>query len=101
VHEVLPESLILTGDENIVDIHFVVFWRIRDAQKYLFNIQRPEVTVKDVAESAMRDVVGQSNIQPILTGARQRTEQAVRCRLEENAAMKHHPGQGAEPPERS
>jgi modulator of FtsH protease HflK len=77
VLEVLPESLILTGDENIVDIHFVVFWRIRDAQKYLFNIQSPEVTVKDVAESAMRDVVGQSNIQPILTGARQKTEQAV------------------------
>jgi membrane protease subunit HflK len=77
VLEVLPESLILTGDENIVDIHFVVFWRIRDAQKYLFNIQSPEVTVKDVAESAMRDVVGQSNIQPVLTGARQKTEQAV------------------------
>jgi modulator of FtsH protease HflK len=77
VREVLPESLILTGDENIVDIHFVVFWRIRDAQKYLFNIQSPEITVKDVAESAMRDVVGQSNIQPILTEARQKTEQAV------------------------
>jgi membrane protease subunit HflK len=77
VLEVLPESLILTGDENIVDIHFVVFWRIKDAQKYLFNIQNPEITVKDVAESAMRDVVGQSNIQPILTGARQKTEQAV------------------------
>jgi modulator of FtsH protease HflK len=83
VLEVLPESLILTGDENIVDIHFVVFWRIRDAQKYLFNIQSPEVTVKDVAESAMRDVVGQSNIQPILTGARQRTEQAVQKLMQE------------------
>jgi membrane protease subunit HflK len=83
VLEVLPESLILTGDENIVDIHFVVFWRIRDAQKYLFNIQSPEVTVKDVAESAMRDVVGQSNIQPILTGARQKTEQAVQKLMQE------------------
>jgi membrane protease subunit HflK len=83
VLEVLPESLILTGDENIVDIHFVVFWRIRDAQKYLFNIQNPEITVKDVAESAMRDVVGQSNIQPILTGARQKTEQAVQKLMQE------------------
>jgi membrane protease subunit HflK len=83
VLEVLPESLILTGDENIVDIHFVVFWRIRDAQKYLFNIQRPEVTVKEVAESAMRDIVGQSNIQPILTGARQKTEQAVQKLMQE------------------
>jgi len=71
------ESLMLTGDENIVDINFVVFWRIKDAQKYLFNIQKPDVTVKEVAESAMRDIVGRSNIQPLLTGARQETEQAV------------------------
>jgi modulator of FtsH protease HflK len=77
VRPVLEESLILTGDENIVDINFVVFWRIKDAQKYLFNIQKPDVTVKEVAESAMRDIVGQSNIQPLLTGARQQTEQAV------------------------
>jgi membrane protease subunit HflK len=83
VRNVPEESLILTGDENIVDIHFVVFWRIKDAQKYLFNIQSPEVTVKDVAESAMRDVVGQSNIQPILTGARQKTEQAVQKQMQE------------------
>ena len=67
----------LTGDENIVDVDFVVFWRIKDAQAYLFNIQNPEITVKEVAESAMREIVGQSNIQPILTEARQKTEQAV------------------------
>ena len=77
VTDVPQESLMLTGDENIVDIHFVVYWRIKDAQKYLFNIQNPETTVKEVAESAMRDIVGQSNIQPLLTGARQKTEQAV------------------------
>jgi membrane protease subunit HflK len=77
VLRVPEESLMLTGDENIVDINFVVFWRIKDATKYLFNIQKPEVTVKEVAESAMRDIVGQSNIQPLLTGARQKTEQAV------------------------
>ena len=67
----------LTGDENIVDVDFVVFWRIRDAAEYLFNIQNPETTVKEVAESAMREIVGQSNIQPILTEARQKTEAAV------------------------
>lgn len=67
----------LTGDENIVEINFVVFWRIKDAVKFLFNIQNPEVTVKAVAESAMRDIVGQSEIRPLLTGARQKTEQAV------------------------
>jgi membrane protease subunit HflK len=71
------ESLMLTGDENIVDIDFVVLWRIKDAAKYLFNIQNPDTTVKEVAESAMREVVGQSNIQPILTQERQKTEEAV------------------------
>ena len=54
-----------------------------DAQQYLFNIQNPEVTVKEVAESAMREVVGQSNIQPILTEARQKTEQAVQKLMQE------------------
>jgi membrane protease subunit HflK len=72
------ESLMLTGDENIVDIDFVVFWRIKDAEKYLFNIQNPDITVKEVAESAMREVVGESEIQPILTEDRRKTEQAVR-----------------------
>jgi modulator of FtsH protease HflK len=75
--DVPEESLMLTGDENIVDVDFVVFWRIKDAQAYLFNIQNPETTVKEVAESAMREIVGQNNIQPILTEARQKTEQAV------------------------
>ena len=80
---VREESLMLTGDENIVDVNFVVFWRIRDAQQYLFNMQNPEVTVKEVAESAMRELVGQSDIQPILTGARQKTEQAVQTLMQD------------------
>ena len=74
---VREEILMLTADENIVDVNFVVYWRIQAPLKYLFSIQNPEITVKDVAESAMREVVGQSNIQPLLTGARQKTEQAV------------------------
>jgi membrane protease subunit HflK len=61
----------------IVEVHCVVFWRIMNAQQYLFKVQNPEITVKDVAESAIRDIVGQSDIQPLLTGARQKTEQAV------------------------
>ena len=83
VRDVPEESLMLTGDENIVDVDFVVYWRIKDAQKYLFNIQNPEITVKEVAESAMREIVGQSNIQPILTEARQKTEQAVQKLMQE------------------
>ena len=79
VRDVPEESLMLTGDENIVDVDFVVFWRISDAPKFLFNIQDPEGTVKDVAESAMREIVGQSDIEPILDrGARQ--DRGRRCR---------------------
>jgi membrane protease subunit HflK len=77
--DVPEESLMLTGDENIVDVDFTVLWRIKPngAADYLFNIQSPEGTVKAVAESAMREVIGRSEIQPILTGARQNVETAV------------------------
>ncbi|TFG86969.1 MAG: FtsH protease activity modulator HflK [Hyphomicrobiales bacterium] len=77
VRDVPEESLMLTGDENIVDIDFVVIWKIDDAPDYLFNIQNPEGTVKDVAESAMREIVGQSDIEPILTSSRAETESKV------------------------
>jgi membrane protease subunit HflK len=64
----LNESLMLTGDENIVDIEFTVFWRLDDAGKYLFNIQNPqELTIKVVAESAMREVIGRTPIERALT----------------------------------
>jgi membrane protease subunit HflK len=75
--DVPEESLMLTGDENIVDVDFSVFWLVRNAADYLFNVQYPEGTIKAVAESAMREVIGRSQIQPILTGARQVTETAV------------------------
>jgi membrane protease subunit HflK len=77
--DVPEESLMLTGDENIVDVDFSVLWRVNPSAvgDYLFNIQNPEATVKAVAESAMRQVVGHSNIGPILTGARQNIETAV------------------------
>jgi len=77
--DLLEESLMLTGDENIVDVDFSVFWQIKSdgASAYLFNIQQPEGTVKAVAESAMREVVGRSEIQPILGPARQTIETAV------------------------
>jgi membrane protease subunit HflK len=79
MRDVPEESLMLTGDENIVDVDFTVLWRIKPkgVADYLFNIQNPEGTVKAVAESAMREVIGRSNIQPILTGARTSNELAV------------------------
>jgi membrane protease subunit HflK len=79
IRDVPEESLMLTGDENIVDVDFSVLWKVKlnGVGDYLFNIQQPEGTVKAVAESAMREVIGRSTIQPILTGARQNIETAV------------------------
>jgi len=78
MRDVPEESLMLTGDENIVDVDFSVLWRIKPngVGEYLFNIQNPEGTVKAVAESAMREVIGRSEISQILT-IRQPTEVAV------------------------
>ena len=67
---VTPESLMLTGDENIIDIQFAVFWVIKDAAKYLFNIRNPEQTVKAVAESAMRETIGKSGFETSRTTGR-------------------------------
>jgi membrane protease subunit HflK len=71
----LPEeALMLTGDENIVDINFTVFWLIKDAQSYLFNIRNPEGTVKSAAESAMREIVGETPIAQALAEGRGKIE---------------------------
>ncbi|MCR9255620.1 MAG: FtsH protease activity modulator HflK [Alphaproteobacteria bacterium] len=75
VADVPEESLMLTGDENIVDIDFVVFWRIQDAGQFLFNIRSPDLTVKAAAESVMREIVGQTPIQTTLTEGRLVIEQ--------------------------
>jgi len=77
--DVTEESLMLTGDENIVDVDFSVFWLVKPdgAGDYLFNIQQPEGTVKAVAESAMREIIGRSKVDAILTGERQKIETDV------------------------
>jgi membrane protease subunit HflK len=83
--DIPEESLMLTGDENIVDIDFSVFWLIGsspNASNYLFNMVDPDGTVKAAAESAMREVVGQSNITDLLTQARQITESKVQALLQ-------------------
>ena len=77
VDDVPEESLMLTGDENIVNIDFSVFWVIKDAGKFLFKIQSPVETVKAAGETAMREVIAKSNLQPILTAGRSRIEVEV------------------------
>ncbi|MGR0186315.1 FtsH protease activity modulator HflK [Azospirillum aestuarii] len=80
--DVPDESLMLTGDENIIDIDFTVFWVIKDAGEYLFKIRDPEATVKKAAESAMREVIGRTDLQPALTEARQQIETSTRQLLQ-------------------
>jgi membrane protease subunit HflK len=63
------ESLMLTGDENIIDIHFNVQWKIDDPYKYLFVISEPEPTIKNAAEAAMREIIGQTPLEYALSGA--------------------------------
>jgi membrane protease subunit HflK len=81
--DITDESLMITGDENIVDIDFVVFWRIADAGAYLFNLAEPDETIKVAAEAVMREIIGQTAIQTALTEGRQSVQVAVRQKLQE------------------
>ncbi|TNF16912.1 MAG: FtsH protease activity modulator HflK [Rhodobacteraceae bacterium] len=63
-------GLMLTGDQNIVDLEFQVVWNINDPAKYLFNLTDPQDTIRAVSESAMRDIIARSNLAPILSTAR-------------------------------
>lgn len=76
--DITQEGLMLTGDENIVNVNFVVYWVIKDAANYLFNVDKPDAAIKAVAESSMREVVGKSPIEPILTQDREPIQIEVR-----------------------
>jgi membrane protease subunit HflK len=86
VRDVPEESLMLTGDENIVDINFTVFWVIKDAGAFLFNVQnlgtQEDLTIRAAAESAMREVVGRNLIEPILTASREPIQEEVRALMQ-------------------
>jgi modulator of FtsH protease HflK len=83
VRDVPNESLMLTGDENIVDINFVVLWQIKDAGQFLFNIRDPEPTVKAVAESVMRETIGKTPIVEATTEGRATIELAAREQMQQ------------------
>ncbi|WP_439122563.1 FtsH protease activity modulator HflK [Marivita sp.] len=72
-------GLMLTGDENIVDIDFQVVWNINDPAKYLFNLRDPRPTIRAVSESAMREIIAQSDLAPILN----RDRGAIATRLQD------------------
>ncbi|WP_457648453.1 FtsH protease activity modulator HflK [Profundibacter sp.] len=71
-------GLMLTGDENIVDIDFQVVWNINDPAKFLFTLEDPDLTILAVSESAMREIIAQSNLAPILN----RDRGAIASRLQ-------------------
>lgn len=76
-------SLMLTGDENIVDIDFTVLWRINDLKDYIFEVDEPAVALRAVAESAMREIIGKSELEKIITTDRLNTTIAVRDLMQE------------------
>jgi len=76
------ESHMLTGDENIVDINLTVVWKIKDAKDYLFSIRSPDETVSVAAQSVLREIVGQSEMQPIITGDRGKVEDETKAELQ-------------------
>jgi modulator of FtsH protease HflK len=82
IRDVPEESLMLTGDQNIIDIDFVVQWRIKSARDFLFNIRDPEGTAKLAAESAIREVVGQTTLEDALAKERQRVEDKTQALLQ-------------------
>ena len=77
------ESLMLTGDENIVDINFAVLWVINDLESYLFKVDQPEDLVKSAAESVVREIIGKNELDPIITTGRSQFGGEVRERLQE------------------
>lgn len=81
-YSTFTESHMLTGDENIVDINLTVVWKIKDAKDYLFNVRNPDETVQVAAQSVLREIVGQSKMQPIITGDRGKVEDDTKDELQ-------------------
>jgi membrane protease subunit HflK len=80
--EIADEALMLTGDENIIDINFVVLWRIADAAAFLFNVRDPRLTVVAASESVMREIIGRTPIVQATTEGRRAIEQRAREQLQ-------------------
>ena len=81
--DVLEESMMLTSDQNISDLDYTVLYRIKDAGQFLFNLRDPEETVKVISESVIREVVGQTRLEDLLTVSRQKVERDSRSLLQE------------------
>lgn len=76
------ESNMLTGDENIVDVQFIVQYQLKDPVKYLFNIQMPDDSVKSAAETAMREVIGYNKLDAALTDGKPAIQDETRALMQ-------------------
>ena len=83
LQSVPKESLMLTGDENIVEVNYTVTWKISNAGFFLFNLRDPVGTVAMAAESAMREVVGQTPIADVITGGREKIQEETKKKLQD------------------
>jgi membrane protease subunit HflK len=104
--KVLKESLMLTDDENIVDLQFAVQYTVKEARDYIFNTRRPDETAQQVAETAMREVVGKSKMDGILYESREEIAlkarqlmQVINDRYGTGIAVSTVTIQAAQPPE--
>lgn len=89
ITDIPDESLMLTADRNIVDLDMVIQWNIKSAEDFLFQIEEPEDTIKKVAESAIREVVGQTDMFPIITTGRTAVANRTREILQQNLDEYH------------
>jgi membrane protease subunit HflK len=103
---VLKESLMLTDDENIVDLQFAVQYIVRDAKDFLFNTKRPDETAMQAAESAMREIIGKSRMDAILYESREAIQiaalqlmQQILDRYKTGITVSRITIQSAQPPE--
>ena len=88
--DIPEESLMITGDQNIADADLTVFWKVGTAADFVFNIRNPEITVKAVGESAIREVIGQTPLEQALTGGKEgiqnRTQEVMQSMLDRYGA---------------
>ncbi|MGQ0531432.1 MAG: FtsH protease activity modulator HflK [Caulobacteraceae bacterium] len=76
------ESLMITGDRNIVEVHFRIYYNIKDVVDFVFNVRDPDEAVRQIAESAMREVIGRRQLEPIITTERGAVEEDVEALMQ-------------------
>ncbi|MBI1363129.1 MAG: FtsH protease activity modulator HflK [Proteobacteria bacterium] len=87
IRDIPEESLMLTGDENIVDLDFTVRWQIKDPEQFLFRVANPQSALFSLAESAMREEVGKRAIDEVLTEKREDIQVSVRKNIQRLADL--------------